>query len=115
MWRRRVGNDTPIQADSPLLDLVNPSEVFIDAVIGESDLKARAVRGAARVRLPGSRKEWKAVVKQVFGHDLPWPDASLAASAVPATQQEIHVILGFTEPLTDGGSAVRSPSGCRPR
>ncbi len=53
VWRRRVGNDTPIQADSPLLDLVNPSEVFIDAVIGESDLKrvqcgGRGPRAAAR-------------------------------------------------------------------
>ena len=82
VWRRRVGNDTPVQAESPLLDLVNPSEVFIDAVIGESDLKRVQCGGAARVRLPGSRKEWKAVVKQVFGHDLPWPDACLAASAV---------------------------------
>jgi hypothetical protein len=111
VWRRRVGNNTPTQADSPLLDLVNPSEVFIDAVISESDLKRVQCGGSARVRLPGSRKEWKAVVKQVFGHDLPWPDASLAASAVPATQQEIHVILGFTEPLTDGGSAVSFPVG----
>ena len=106
VWRRRVGDNTPIQADCPLLDLVNPSEVFIDAVISEGDLKRVRCGGTARVRLAGSPKEWKAVVKQVFGHDLPWPDANLAAAAVPTTQQEIHVILGFAESFTDGGKIV---------
>lgn len=104
VWRRRVGNDTPIPAESPVLDLVNPSEVFIDAVIAESDLKRVQCGGQARVRLAGSQKQWKAVVKQVFGHDLPWPDACLAAAAVPTTQQEIHVILTFAEPVEDGAS-----------
>ncbi len=106
VWRRYAGDDTPVPADSPLLDLVNPAEVFIDAVIGESDWKRIRPGDAARVRLPGSRKELKAVVKQIFGHALPWPDACLAAAAVPTTQQEIHVILRLTEPLgnDDGGS-----------
>jgi multidrug resistance efflux pump len=115
VWRRHAGDDTPVQADSPLLDLVNPADVFIDAVVGESDLKRIRPGDAARVRLPGSRKERKAVVKQVFGHGLPWPDACLAAAAVPTTQQEIHVILALSEPLgnddSGGDGALALPIG----
>ncbi|HEV3024044.1 MAG TPA: HlyD family efflux transporter periplasmic adaptor subunit, partial [Pirellulales bacterium] len=111
VWRRHAGEDTPVQADSPLLDLVNPDDVFIDAVVGESDLKRIRPGDAARVRLPGSRKELKAVVKQVFGHALPWPDACLAAAAVPTTQQEIHVILRLAEPLADGDGGLALPIG----
>ncbi len=33
VWRRRASGDAPIKADDPLLDVIRPSEVFIDAVI----------------------------------------------------------------------------------
>ena len=90
---RHVSSDTAIKADSPLLDLVNPSEVFIDAVIYEHDLSRVKLGDTARVRLPGSGKEWKAVVKQVFAHSLPWPDRLLATETVSTRKEESHVIL----------------------
>ncbi len=111
VWRRHVSSDTAIKADSPLLDLVNPSEVFIDAVIYEHDLSRVKLGDTARVRLPGSGKEWKAVVKQVFAHSLPWPDRLLATETVSTRKEESHVILSFSEPLTDDEGATLVPVG----
>ena len=46
----------PIKADSPLLDLIRPSEVFIDAVIYERDLSRVKPGDTARVRLARFRQ-----------------------------------------------------------
>ncbi|MGO9108980.1 MAG: hypothetical protein ACLP9L_07080 [Thermoguttaceae bacterium] len=111
VWRQHASGDTAIQADSPLLDLINPAEVFIDAVIDEHNLSCVKIGDTAHVRLPGSAKQWKAVVKQVFGQNLPWPDHLLAAKTVPTSKQEIHVILSFSEPLADATGGLSMPVG----
>ncbi len=56
VWRRYVSGDTSIKADSPLLDLIDPAEVFIDAVIYETDMSRVSIGDTARVRLAGSKK-----------------------------------------------------------
>ena len=111
VWRRYVSGDTSIKADSPLLDLIKPSEVFIDATIHDHDMSRIKPGDPASVRLAGSSREWKAVVKQVFGHSLPWPDRLLATAAVPTTKQEIHVILSFSEPFSSGADSATVPIG----
>ena len=111
VWRRYASGDTAIRADSPLVDLIDPAEVFIDAVICERDLSRVKIGDTARVRLPGSGKEWNAEVKQVFGRSLPWPDQLLATQPAQASKEEIHVILRFSEPLTDGAGAALLPVG----
>ena len=111
VWRRRASGDAPIKADDPLLDVIRPSEVFIDAVIYERDLSRVKPGDSARVRLPGSGREWKAVVKQVFGRSLPWPDELLATQPAPASKEEIHVLLSFDEPLADGAGGGWLPIG----
>ena len=87
VWRRYASGDAAIKADSPLVDLIDPAEVFIDAVIYERDLSRVKPGDTARVRLPGSGKEWKAEVKQVFGRSLPWPDQLLATQPAPSEQR----------------------------
>jgi multidrug resistance efflux pump len=112
VWRRHVVSGTAIKADSPLLDLIDPTEVFVDAVISESDLSKVRLGDTAHVRISGSGKEWKAVVKQVVGHGLPWPDQLLAAEAIPTSKrQEVHVILSFSEPVSNGKGAILMPIG----
>ena len=91
--------------------MIRPSEVFIDAVIYERDLSRVKPGDSARVRLPGSGREWKAVVKQVFGRSLPWPDELLATQPAPASKEEIHVLLSFDEPLADGAGGGWLPIG----
>ena len=51
------------------------------------------------------------MVKQVFAHSLPWPDRLLATETVPTSKDESHVILGFSEPLTDAAGATLIPVG----
>jgi multidrug resistance efflux pump len=111
VWRPHVTGQTTVAADSPLVDVIDPAEIFIDAVIYESDMSRVKVGDAATVRLAGSRTDRKAVVKQVIGRSLPWPDPFLATPAVPAARQEIHVILAFAEPLPQGEGSSALPVG----
>ncbi len=103
---------TAVKADSPLMDMIDPTEIFIDAVIYEGDLSRVHLGDTAHVRISGSNKEWKAVVKQVVGHGLPWPDRLLAVEAVPTSKrQEVHVILSFSEPFSNGEGVIFVPIG----
>jgi hypothetical protein len=111
VWRQHAISGTAIKADSPLLDLIDPAEIFIDAVVYEKNLNRIRPGDTARVRLAGSDKEWTAVVKQVLGRTLPWPDRLLAAESVPTVRQESHVILSFKAPLSDGKGSVSVPVG----
>jgi hypothetical protein len=112
VWRRHAVSGTAVKADSPLMDLIDPNEVFVDAVVSEGDLGNIHMGDAAQVRISGSNKEWKAVVKQVVGHGLPWPDRLLAAEAIPTSKrQEVHVILSFSEPISNGEGAILVPIG----
>ena len=88
VWRRYVAGDTLVAAESPLLDVIDPAEVFIDATIAESDLSRVKIGDHATVRWAGSNKPWKAVVKSVFGRSLPWPDRLLAVASVTPSKQE---------------------------
>jgi multidrug resistance efflux pump len=111
VWRQHAISGTAVKADSPLLDLINPAEIFVDAVVYEKNLNRIQPGDTARVRLAGSDKEWTAVVKQVLGRTLPWPDRLLAAESVPTVRQESHVILCFKNPLLDGKGAASVPVG----
>ena len=111
VWRRYVVVGASIKADSPLLDMVDPAEIFIDAVIHERNLKHVRPGDMATIRIAGSDKEWKAVVTQVSGRILPWPDRLLAVDAAPHDKEEVHVILTFRKPFPDGDDATSMPIG----
>jgi multidrug resistance efflux pump len=111
VWRRHAVSNTAVKADNPLLDLIDPREIFVDAVISEKDLAHVHPGDTAHVRLVGSSKEWKAVVKQVVGSTLPWTDQLLAAEAVPTARQKVHVILSFSEPFFNGKGTMSAPVG----
>jgi hypothetical protein len=110
-WRWYVAGDAAVKAGTPLLAMIDPAEVFIDAVIPESDLKYIHPGDAAEVRIVGSDKLWKAEVSQVVGRTLPWPDRLLAAEAVPTADREVHALLRVREPLSGGQGAASLPVG----
>jgi multidrug resistance efflux pump len=111
VWRRHVVSGAPIKADSPLMDMIDPSEIFIDAVIHEKNLTRVRPGNKARVRIAGSDKERMAVVRQVIGRTLPWPDRLLAVESAPHERQEVHVILSFCGPLSNGEDDASAPIG----
>jgi multidrug resistance efflux pump len=111
VWRRHVTSGAPIKADSPLVDMIDPAEIFIDAVINERNLTRIRPGDKARVRIAGSDKERTAVVRQVIGRTLPWPDRLLAVESTPHDRQEVHVILSFCEPLLNGEKDASAPIG----
>jgi hypothetical protein len=111
VWRRHMVSGASIKADSPLLDVIDPAEVFIDAVLYEKNLKHVQPGTTARVRIAGCDKEWKAVVRQVTGHNLPWPDRLLAVDSVGLDKQDVHVILSFSEPFSGVEGGVSMPIG----
>ncbi len=95
LWRRHVTTGGAVKAGSPLLDLVDPSELLVDAIIQEKHLDSIRPGDEARVRLDDSGTELTAVVRQIAGRSLPWPDHLLAVAAVPAEKQEVHIILSL--------------------
>jgi len=111
VWRRHVVSGAPVKADSPLMDMIDPAEIFVDAVIYEKNLARVRPGDKAHVRIVGSNKEWNAVVRQVIGRTLPLPDRLLAVESAPPAKQEVHVILGFSEPLSDGEGDVSAAVG----
>jgi len=111
VWRRHVVSGASIKADSPLMDMIDPAEIFIDAVIREQNLNHVRPGTTARVRIASSDKEWTAVVRQVLGRTLPWPDRLLAVESVPHGNQEVHVILSFSDPFSNGEGATSIPIG----
>ena len=111
VWRRHAVNDDAVKAGTPLLDMIDPAEVFVDAVISESDLKHIHPGDTAQVRIAGSKETRKAKVSQVVGRTLPWSDQLLAADAAPATKREIHVLLRFSKPPSKGENSTSPAIG----
>ena len=111
VWRQYVVSGASVKADSPLMDTIDPAEIFVDAVIHEKYLARVRPGDTAHVRIAGSDKEWKAVVRQVIGRTLPWPDRLLAVESAPHGKQEVHVILSFTEPFSDGAGDISTSVG----
>jgi hypothetical protein len=103
LWRRHVTTGGAVKAGSSLVDLVDPQELLVDAVIEEKHLESIHPGAEARVRLDDSGVELPAVVRQIAGRSLPWPDHLLAVAAVPAEKQEVHIILALG-PLPQAGS-----------
>jgi hypothetical protein len=93
------------------MDMIDPSEIFIDAVVAEKYLTRIHPGDKAHVRVAGSDKERTAVVRQVIGRTLPCPDRLLAVESVPHDKQEVHVILSFSEPLSGGEGDASAPVG----
>jgi multidrug resistance efflux pump len=110
VWRRYVVSGSTVKADSPLLDLIDPGEIFIDAVISEQDLSRVRPGDTAEVQITGCEKKWQATVRQLVGRSLPWPNQLLAADAVPASRQEVHAILRFREPPSGDHLPVGLPA-----
>jgi multidrug resistance efflux pump len=111
VWRRYVAQDGAVRAGEPLAAMIDPAEIFVDAVISESDLKRVRPGDGAEVRIMGSDKRWKAEVTQVVGRTLPWPDRLLAADAAPTLNGEAHALLRFREPISQGAGAASLPLG----
>ncbi len=110
-WRRYAVDGDAVKAGMPLVAMIDPSQIFVDAVISESDLKHVHAGDGAEVRIVGSDKLWKAEVSQVVGRTLPWPDRLLAAEAVATADREVHALLRFSEPLSAGDGAASLPVG----
>ena len=111
VWRRHVVEGSAIQSNTPLMDMIDPKEIFIDAVMSEKNLARVKPGDVARVRVAGYDKEYQAVVKQVVGHTLPWPDTLLAAESLATSKQEVHVLLSFMEPFPRDGEVISIPIG----
>jgi multidrug resistance efflux pump len=96
VWRRHVNTGTRVAGNAPLLlHLINPNELFIDALVHEKYAGYIRPGDKVRIKFIGSDDEAAGVVKHVLGRTLAWEERLLAAEVPPAGQREVHVIVLF--------------------
>jgi multidrug resistance efflux pump len=98
VWRRHVNTGTRVAGPAPvLLDLVNPDEIFIDALVTERYAGFIRVGDKVRIKFIGSDEAAGGVVKQILGRSGSWDHRLLAAEVLPADKREVHVIVTFED------------------
>jgi multidrug resistance efflux pump len=93
VWRHHVADGSAVSAGGALVDCLDLSAVFIDAVVPEKYLAWLRPGDEAVVHLAGTGAAVPAVVKRVARRDLPWAESMLAAEPPSAGRQEVHVLL----------------------
>jgi len=99
VWRRHVTTGTRVGGPAPvLLHLVNPDEIFIDALVAERYAGFIHVGDRVRVKFIGLNEEAEAVVKQIMGRSGSWDDELLATEVLTAGKRDVHIILTIDKP-----------------
>jgi hypothetical protein len=102
IWRRHFEDGSTVTAGSVLVECLIPSEIFIDAVVAESNLTRIRPGTPALVSLSGSDESYPAIVTEIPGRVLRRADSTLALEALPVGAKDAHVLLS----LKPGSSAA---------
>jgi multidrug resistance efflux pump len=97
VWHQQVDNGSHVSTNEELLQLIVPTEVFIDAVVPERCLRVIHAGDKVTIRRIGSAEETLGTVKAVLGRTMAWEERSLAASVQPLGPREAHVLVAFDE------------------
>jgi multidrug resistance efflux pump len=103
VWRRPAVRGAAVTRQTELVQLLDASEIFVDALVSESYFGALRPGDPVVIRLIGSHAEVAGVVRDVLGQAAPAEDRTLAAQPPKAGQHEIHVLVAFADgpPNTD--------------
>src|SRR5262249_44651712 len=98
VWRRPVPAGGTVTRQTDVLQLLDPADIFVDAVGHEKYIGTIRPGDPAVIRLVGSSAEAAGTVRDVLGQVALGDDRSLAAESPKPGRHEIHVIVTF-----DGG------------
>ncbi|HEV3084863.1 MAG TPA: HlyD family efflux transporter periplasmic adaptor subunit [Gemmataceae bacterium] len=95
VWRRPVDSGSTVTRQTDLLQLLDASDIFVDALVNERYFGAAQPGDEVVIGLIGSHEEVPGVVKEVLGQVMLGEDRSLAAEALHPGAHEIHLIVAF--------------------
>jgi hypothetical protein len=95
VWRRPVDAGSTVTRQTDLLQLLDASDIFVDALVNERYFGAVQPGDEVVIGLIGSHEEVPGIVKEVLGQVVMGEDRSLAAEALHPGAHEIHLSVAF--------------------
>jgi multidrug resistance efflux pump len=95
VWRRFVSTGSAVASHTELMQLLDPSDLFVGAIIHEDYLDEIQPGDKVSIKLMGSRAEVPGVVNYVLGRGIVRDDRMLAAAMPQPGTKEILVIVTF--------------------
>jgi hypothetical protein len=97
VWHSQVGNGSHVGDNEELLQLIEPSEIFIDAVVPERCLRVIHPGDKVIIRRIGTNEETSGTVKAVLGRTMAWDEKLLVAAVPKVGPREVHVVVSFDD------------------
>jgi multidrug resistance efflux pump len=97
VWRRPLANGSTVTRQTLVLELLDASDIFVDALISERHFGDVHPGDKVVIKLIGSHAEVVATVRDVLGKVALTNDLTLAAEVPKLGKHEIHVIVTFDD------------------
>lgn len=97
IWRRQVITGSAVQPDSCLVQYIDRSQVFVDALVNERYLADIKPGQKVGIRLVGTQREIPGLIKGVLGRTPTWDDKLLAAEPPLADRRDVHIAIVFED------------------
>ncbi len=97
VWRRPLAGGSTVTRQTPVLELLDASDIFVDALVGEKYFGEIHPGDKVAIKLIGSHAEVAGTVRDVLGKVALADDRTLAAEAPKLGKHDIHVIVSFDE------------------
>jgi multidrug resistance efflux pump len=104
VWRRPLRAGSPVTRQTPVLQLLDASDIFVDALVSADYVGDIHPGDKVVIRLIGAREEIPGSVKDVLGQVALGEDPALAAETPKLGNREVHVLVAFdgAPPNRDG-------------
>jgi multidrug resistance efflux pump len=102
VWRRPLKAGSPVTRQTPVLQLLDASDIFVDAVVPAKSVGEIRPGDPVVIQVIGTREEVPGTVQDVLGRVALAEDRALAAQVPKLGKGEVHVLVTF-----DGGPPNR--------
>ncbi len=97
VWRRPLASGSTVTRQTPVLELLDASDIFVDALVSEKHFGDIHPGDKVVIKLIGSHAEVPGTVRDVLGKVALADDHTLAAEVPKLGKHEIHVIVTFDD------------------
>jgi multidrug resistance efflux pump len=95
VWRRPAKAGSPVTRQTPVLQLLDASDIFVDAIVPAKYVGDIRPGDKVVIELIGTREEIPGTVKDVLGQVALGEDRTLAAEVPKLGKREVHVLVAF--------------------
>jgi multidrug resistance efflux pump len=95
VWRRPLTAGSPVTRQTPVLQLLDASDIFVDALVPARYVGDIRPGDKVVIQLIGTREEVPGSVQDVLGQVALGEDRALAAEVPKLGKREVHVLVAF--------------------